>query len=177
MSTFLIIVVLLIAALLVSAATRPDTFHIERSTNIAAAPENIFPLINDFTNWDSWSPWAGKDPNMKTLISDTTSGQGASYAWEGNKQVGAGSMTIIDSSPPEKVGIQLNFIKPFKAQNTATFTLAVQGEKTSVTWALDGPQQFMNKLMGLFMNMDRMVGKDFETGLASMKSLAENERS
>lgn len=173
LSVILIILVVLIAAILIYAATRPDTFSVERSTQINAPAAKIFPLINDFDSWARWSPWEKKDPAMKRSRSGPPTGQGAVYAWEGNKEVGQGRMEIIDTAPPSRIRIKLDFFKPFEAHNSAEFTLVPKGEATEVRWVMQGPSPFMFKLMGLFLNMDKMVGKDFEAGLASMKAAAE----
>src|SRR5206468_3186084 len=148
-------------------------FRIERGTTIKAPPEKIFALINDFHNWGSWSPWEKMDPTMKRTHSGPPSGLGAVYEWEGNKKVGKGRMEIVESSSPSKTVIKLDFFKPFEAHNTAEFTLEPQGDSTNVTWAMHGRQPYMLKVMCLFMDMDKMVGKDFETGLANMKAAAE----
>src|SRR5215472_14039863 len=167
------IIVLLVAGLLGYAATKPDTFRVQRPASMKAPPEKIFPLINDFHNWVSWSPWEKLDLEMKKTHSGAASGKGAIYEWEGNKKVGQGRMEITEESPPSKVAIKLDFIKPFQANNKAEFALDRQGDSTNVTWTMDGSQPFMFKVMGVFMNLDNMIGKDFEAGLASMKGIAE----
>jgi uncharacterized protein YndB with AHSA1/START domain len=167
------IVVVLLAALLGYAATKPDEFRIQRTGNINVPPEKVFPLINDFHNWGSWSPWEKMDPAMKRTHAGASSGKGAVYAWEGNKKVGQGRMEIVEASPPSKVVIQLDFLKPFEAHNTAVFTLEPQGGGTNVTWAMFGRQPFMLKVMSTFCSMDKMVGKDFEAGLANLKAVTE----
>jgi uncharacterized protein YndB with AHSA1/START domain len=167
------ILVVLVAAVLVYAATRPDAFRIQRAATIKAPPDRIFPLINNFRSWTSWSPWEKMDPNLKRTYSGAESGKGAVYEWEGNKKVGQGRMEIKDTSPPSRVTIQLDFFKPFEAHNTAEFTLAPQGDSTNVTWVMDGRQPFMFKVMSVFMNMDKLIGKDFETGLANLKAATE----
>ena len=167
------IIVLLVAGLLGYAATKPDTFRVQRSATMKAPPEKIFSLINDFHNWGAWSPWEKLDLAMKKTHSGAASGKGAIYEWEGNKKVGQGRMEITEESPPSKVAIKLDFIKPFQANNKAEFALDRQGDSTNVTWTMDGSQPFMFKVMGVFMNLDNMIGKDFEAGLASMKGIAE----
>jgi hypothetical protein len=169
----LIVLVVLIAALLAFAASKPGTFRIRRATTIKAPPERIFPLINDFHNWGSWSPWEKLDPAMKRTYSGAQNGKGAMYAWEGNGKAGAGNMEIAQSSPSSAVTINLNFIKPFEGHNITEFTLTPVGDSTNVTWDMHGPSPFMSKLMQVFMSMDSMVGKDFEAGLANMKRIAE----
>jgi uncharacterized protein YndB with AHSA1/START domain len=171
--TILLVVILLVAAVLIFAATRPDTFRVQRSASIKAPPEKIFPLISEFDRWGAWSPYEKRDPAMKRTRSGPASGKGAVYGWEGNSQVGAGRMEITDTAPPSRVVIQLDFLKPFEAHNTAEFTLEPKGDATNVTWAMYGPANYVSKLMGVFMNMDSMIGKDFETGLANLKSIAE----
>ena len=165
--------VVVVAAILAFAATRPDSFRIERAASIKAPPDRIFPFINDLHAHAAWSPWERKDPAMKRNHSGAPSGKGAVYAWDGNKNVGEGRMEIIDAASPAKVVIKLDFLRPFEAHNTAEFTLAPKGETTDVTWAIHGPNLFVGKVMGLFINMDRMIGRDFETGLANLKSIAE----
>jgi uncharacterized protein YndB with AHSA1/START domain len=168
-----IIVAILIAGVLILAATRPDTFRVQRGTSIKAPPEKIFALINDFKSWGAWSPWEKKDPAMTRTFGAATSGKGAVYAWEGNKEVGQGRMEIAESSPPSKLTLKLDFVKPFEAHNIVEFTLAPVGDATNLTWAMRGDTPYFAKIIHVFINMDRMVGKDFETGLANLKALAE----
>ena len=169
-----LVVVVLLAALLVFAATRPDTFRVQRSASIKAPPERIFALINDYSSWGSWSPYEKKDPAMKRTYSGAASGKGAVYEWEGNKDVGQGCMEITDTSSPSKVGIKLDFIKPFEAHNIVEFTLQPVGDSTNVTWAMQGHTPYFAKVIHVFFDMDSMVGKDFEAGLANLKTLAEH---
>jgi hypothetical protein len=168
-----------IAIVLVLAATKPDTFRVRRASAVNASPQRIFPLINDFHQWATWSPWEGKDPSMKRSYSGAASGKGAVYGWEGNKSVGTGRMEILESSMPAKIVIKLDFLKPFEAHNMAGFTLLPQGEGTNVVtnvvWEMYGPAPFMSKVMQVFMNMDSMIGKDFEIGLANLKRLTEKQ--
>jgi len=173
LKTIALVIVVAIAGVLIFAATKPDTFAVQRSTSIKAPPDRIFPLINDFKRWDAWSPWEKKDPAMKRSYGPTTSGKGAHYAWEGNNDVGQGSMDITESVPPSKVALKLDFVKPFEGHNVVEFTLIPKGESTDVTWSMSGPAPFMSKVMQVFVNMDRMIGKDFEAGLASLKAAAE----
>jgi hypothetical protein len=165
--------VVVVGALLGYAALQPDTFRIQRSASIKAAPQKLFALINDFHSWSSWSPWEKLDPALKRTHSGAASGQGAVYEWEGNKQVGKGRMEITQSSPPSRIIIQLDFLKPFEAHHTAEFSLDSASDSTNVTWAMHGRQPFFFKVMSLFMSMDKMVGKDFEAGLANLRSIAE----
>ncbi|WP_224364386.1 SRPBCC family protein [Hyalangium versicolor] len=165
----------LVAVLVVLAgviATRPAEFTVQRSATIQAAPEFAFAQVNDFHNWGAWSPWDKLDPDMKRTF-DGASGPGAIYSWTGNDQVGEGRMTIEDSKASEFVRIKLEFIKPFPATSTTTFTFTPASEGTQVTWKMEGHNDFMGKAFSMFMNMDKMVGGDFEKGLASMKTAAE----
>jgi hypothetical protein len=169
----LIVVVVLIAAVLAFAASKPGTFRIHRAATMRARPEAIFPLINDFHRWGAWSPWEKLDPAMKRTFSGAADGKGARYAWEGNGKAGAGTMEITESSPSSAVTISLDFIKPFENHNTTEFRLSPAGDSTNVSWDMYGPTPFMSKLMQVFMNMDSLVGKDFEAGLDNMKRIAE----
>ena len=169
----LIVIVVLIAAILAYAATRPGNFQVQRRTSIKAPPEKIFPLIADFHSWTSWSPWEKKDPALKRTYSGAPSGKGAVYAWEGNRNVGSGRMEITEASAPSKIGIKLDFIKPFEGHNLAGFTLQPEGATTTVTWDMHGPMAYMAKVFGIFVSMDKMIGNDFETGLANLKAVAE----
>ena len=168
-----IVIVIAVAAILIFAATKPEMFRVHRTASIGAPPERIFPLINEFDNWGSWSPYEKRDPAMKRIRSGPPSGKGAVYEWNGNNNVGSGRMEIMDTSPPSKVVIKLDFFRPFEGHNTAEFTLEPQGGGTRVTWAMFGPNRFIGKVMGTFINMDKMIGRDFETGLANMKTLTE----
>jgi hypothetical protein len=159
--------------LLVLAATRPDTLKVERVTTIKASPGTIFALINDFHQWGGWSPYEKLDPAMKHSFSGAASGEGAIYEWDGNAKAGQGRMEIMQSLPASKIVIQLDFIRPFEGHNTAEFTLQPHGDAVEVRWSMHGPSPYMAKLMGIFVNMDRMIGKDFEVGLANLKALAE----
>jgi len=167
-------VVLLIAGVLVLAATKPDSFRVQRGATIKAPPEKIFALINDFKAWPSWSPWEQKDPAMKRSYGARTSGKGATYAWEGNKDVGQGSMEIAESIPSSKIALKLDFQKPFEAHNRVEFALEPSGGATGVTWAMQGDTPYFAKIIHVFIDMDNMVGKDFESGLAKLKAAAEN---
>jgi hypothetical protein len=154
-------------------AGRPDEFIVARSTKISAPPAIVFAQVNDFHKWEAWSPWAKMDPACKNSYDGAAAGVGADFAWDGNKKVGAGRMTIIESAPSDLIRIKLEFLKPFKATNTAEFTFQPQGSQTFTTWIMTGKNNFFFKVFGLFMNCDDMVGKDFEKGLAAMKSEAE----
>ena len=163
----------LIVGILAFAATKPDTLHVERSGSINTAPDKIFPLIDDFRNWRSWSPYENKDPDMKRIYSGAGHGKGAIYEWDGDANVGQGRMEILESQPPSKVTIKLDFITPFEGHNVAEFRVDGQGSTTAVTWAMSGPSDYMGKLISVFMDLDRMIGSDFETGLANLKRVAE----
>lgn len=168
-----ILLVVLIAGVMVFASTKPDTFSVQRSTTIKAPPEKIFAVVNDFQRWTEWSPWEKLDPAMKRTLGGPANGKGATYAWEGNSKAGQGRMEIIESVPSSKVGIQLDFIKPFEANNVAEFTMTPQGDATQVNWVMRGPTPFVSKLMQVFVDLDTMIGKDFEEGLANLKALTE----
>jgi uncharacterized protein YndB with AHSA1/START domain len=168
-----IIVAVLLAGILIFAATRPDTFRVQRSTSIKAPPERIFPLISDFHQWVTWSPYEQKDPAMKRTYSGAERGKGAVYAWDGDKNVGSGRMEILDASAPSKIVIKLDFFKPFEGHNTAEFTMLPQGDGTHVTWLMHGPANFMSRLIQVFMNLDNLIGRDFEAGLANLKTITE----
>jgi hypothetical protein len=170
----LAIVVVLLAIVV---ATRQSTFHVERSLLITASPESVFAQVNDFRSWAAWSPWEKLDPKMKKTFSGPSAGAGAIYAWNSdNGKVGQGRMTIERSDLPSSVIVKLEFIKPFTATNTVTFTMIPVAAQTRTTWAMDGHNGFLGKLFHLVMNMDKMVGGDFERGLAALKSVAEAVR-
>lgn len=168
-----IAVIVPILVVLIFALTKPDTFHVQRATTIKAPTDKVFALINDFRNWGIWSPWEKLDPAMQKTHSGAASGKGAVYGWQGNKAVGKGSMEILESSPPSKIKIKLDFIEPYEGHNTAEFTLEAKGDATNVIWAMYGPNHYMAKLMSIFFSMDSMIGKDFEVGLANLKAIAE----
>jgi uncharacterized protein YndB with AHSA1/START domain len=168
-----VVLAVAIATVLVLAATKPDTFSVQRAVMVKAPPESIFSLINDFHRWGTWSPYENKDPAMQRSYDGAESGKGAVYAWDGNKNVGSGRMEILDASAPSKIVIKLDFFTPFEGHNTAEFTMLPQGDATNVTWLMHGPARFMSKVMQVFMNLDNMIGKDFEVGLANLKRLTE----
>jgi hypothetical protein len=168
-----LVIVVLVGGLLAYAATRPDTMHVERTASIQARPDHIFPLINDFHGWSSWSPYEKLDPQMKRTYSGAASGKGAVYEWDGNSQAGRGRMEITDVSHPSRITIKLDFIKPFEGHNVAAFVLKQNGGSTDVTWTMDGPSPYLVKLMGILVDMDKLVGSDFETGLANLKAISE----
>lgn len=167
------LIVVVVAGILIYAATKPDSFSVQRSANIKAPPDKIFALIADLRGWSAWSPYEKKDPDMKRTFSGTASGKGAVYEWTGNKDVGQGRMEIIDATAPSKITIKLDFLKPFEAHNTAEFTMVPSGDNTTVTWAMYGPSPYVAKIMGTLFDLDKMIGNDFEAGLAALKSVAE----
>jgi hypothetical protein len=169
----LIGVAALIVLLVIVILTRPATFHIERSITMSAPPETAFAQVNDFHAWPAWSPWEKLDPQMKKTFEGPPAGVGAKYAWAGNDKVGEGRMTMEKSEKPSTIGIKLEFLKPFEATNDTTFTFAPAAGGSKVTWAMDGENTFMGKAASLFMDMDKMLGDDFEKGLAAMKTAAE----
>ena len=171
--TIAIIIIVVLVAVFGYAATRPDMFAVERSVTINAPPEKIYPLIDDFHNWGAWSPYEQMDPAMKRTMSGAAAGRGAIYAWEGNANAGTGRMEITEAKPSSKITIELDFTKPFAAHNAVDFTLEPAGTATNVTWAMHGSNAYIAKVMGLFVNMDKMIGGQFESGLASLKSAAE----
>ena len=173
LKTVLIAVVVVIAGILVFASTRPDAFSVQRTTTIHAPADKVFALINDFHRWGEWSPWEKLDPELKRTFSGAPAGVGTVYEWTGNSKVGAGRMEILKTAPAAKLDIKLDFIKPFEGHNIAEFTLTPKGEDTEVLWVMHGPAPFISKLMGVFVSMDAMIGKDFEAGLANMKIAAE----
>ena len=168
-----VVLAIAIAVVLILAASKPNTFSVQRAIAIKAPPERIFPLINDFHQWASWSPYENKDPAMKRSFSGAASGKGAVYGWEGNNNVGSGRMEILDTATPSKIVIKLDFFKPFEGHNTAEFTMLPQGDATNLNWVMRGPAPFISKLMQVFMNLDHMIGRDFEVGLANLKKLTE----
>ncbi len=163
----------LVVLFLIIVATRPSNFRVTRLAVIAAPPEQVFPHVNELRNWEAWNPWGKMDPNCKMTYDGPPAGVGASYAWAGNNKVGAGRNTITESRPNELVRFRLEFAKPMRATNTAEFMFQSEGGQTIVTWTMSGKHNFAGKLFGLIMDFDRMIGGQFETGLAQMKSLAE----
>jgi uncharacterized protein YndB with AHSA1/START domain len=170
------VVVLAVGAVLLIAATKPATFKVERQTVIAAPSAAIFANLEDFHRWAAWSPWEHLDPQMRKTYSGPPTGVGSSYAWTGNSDVGEGRMTVLESRPNEELKVKLEFLKPFEATNTTTYTLAPNSghNGTQVTWSMEGPNTFMGKVMSVFASMDSMVGKDFEIGLANLKRVSES---
>ncbi len=171
----LVALVVILAGFAGFVASRPGSFRIERSGSIAAAPGVVFALVNDFHRWSEWSPWEKLDPAMKKAHSGSAAGAGAVYEWAGNDQAGQGRMTLTESSPADRIGIKLEFIKPWEATNALAFRFKPEGTGTRVIWSMDGTNNIMAKAASLFMDMDKLVGKDFETGLAQLKTVSEAE--
>jgi uncharacterized protein YndB with AHSA1/START domain len=169
----LIGIAVIVGAFVVIVALQPSDFRIVRSSTIAAPPATVFAQVNDFHKWEAWSPWAKLDPAAKSSFDGPPAGKGATFRWAGNEEVGEGSMTITESRPSDLIRIKLEFLKPFAATNTAEFTFKPEGNQTVVTWSMFGRNNFIAKAFCLFINMDKMVGGQFEKGLASMKSVAE----
>ncbi len=168
-----VVIVVIIAVLCVVVALQPAHYQVERSATINAPATVVFAQVNDFHKWQAWSPWAKMDPNMKQTYSGSPAGNGAVYSWVGNKDLGEGRMTITDSKPSEAIKIKLEFLKPFAATNATDFTFTPQGNQTNVKWTMSGDKNFISKAFTIFMNMDKMVGDDFEKGLAGMKKISE----
>jgi len=166
----LVIIAILFFVMLVG---RPDEFKVARSATMAASPATVFEQVNDFHKWDDWSPWAKLDPTCKNTFDGAAAGKGAMFAWDGNKKVGAGRMTVLESQSPGLIRINLEFLRPFKATSTTEFTFKPEGNGTVVAWSMFVKNNFLSKAFGLFVNCDNMIGRDFEKGLAQMKSVAE----
>ncbi len=166
-------VVALVVLVAFYAAFQPDTFSVERAIIISAPPAKIFDLVDNFHDWAQWSPWEKMDPAMKKTFEGPESGEGAVYHWEGNDKVGEGTMTIVESKKNDHIKIKLEFLKPFKATNTATFSFQASDKQTLVTWGMTGKNNFMSKVMQLFTTMDKMVGNDFQNGLEGLKVLTQ----
>jgi len=176
MLTLLLVLVVALVALLAYASTRPPTFRIERAIHIDAPIVQVAEQIDDFREWQKWSPWERLDPSLQRRFSGAEAGVGAVYEWTGNGKAGAGRMEITDmraGTERSLISIKLDFLKPFKASNTAEFVLTPTETGTDLSWAMFGPSPFVSKLMGVFMDLDRLVGKDFEAGLAALKQNAE----
>lgn len=175
LKTIAIAVGVVIAAVLLYAATRPDDFLIERSVSIKATPGEIYPFMSDFHKGDLWSPYEKKDPAMKRTFSGAASGKGAVYEFDGNKNVGKGRLEIVEAVPPGKVVLTLDMIKPVQGHNVVVYTLDPRGDGTKVTWSMSGKNTYLSKIICTFINMDKMVGGDFEAGLANLKALTEKK--
>jgi carbon monoxide dehydrogenase subunit G len=175
LTKILIGVAVVLVLLVIVIATRPTRFRYVRSTKIAAPPATVFALVNNFRRWQTWSPWENLDPNLQRTYEGPSSGAGAVYSWVGNKNVGEGRMTLVESRPNERIDLKLEFFKPFTATNSADFVFKPVGDQTEVTWSMEGDYNFMTKAIGLVMNMEKMCGGQFEEGLAKMKQVAESE--
>jgi uncharacterized protein YndB with AHSA1/START domain len=173
LKTVALVLAVVIFGLVILVSSRPATYHVERSATLNAPPEAAYALVHDFHQWQGWSPWAKLDLAMQTNYSGPAAGVGASYSWTGNKQVGEGRMTITDAQPGERLAIRLEFLKPWKSTNATLFTFVRQGQGSVVTWAMDGENNFASKAFSFFSSMDKMLGPDFERGLAQLKLLAE----
>lgn len=173
------IILLVLAAtvvlILVLATFQPAEFRVTRSATLAAPALAVFSEINDFHRWQAWSPWEKMDPNLKRTFEGPASGMGSIYSWEGNKKVGSGRMTIAASLPSELIRIRLEFLKPWESTCVTEFTFGREGSGTLVTWTMSGPNSFMAKLINVFTSMDKMIGSDFEKGLANLKSAVESK--
>jgi hypothetical protein len=169
----LIAIAAVLVVVLALAASKPESFRVERSISIHAKPDKIFPYVNDLHQWSAWSPWEKLDPDMKRSFSGAQKGKGAVYEWDGNAKIGAGRMEVLESQPGVRILIQLDFLKPFKAHNMAEFTLKPDGQETQLSWAMSGPNNYFAKLMQVFFSMDSMIGKEFEAGLSTLKADAE----
>lgn len=166
-------IVIVVAGIALYAWTRPDTFSIERSIRIAAPPERVYPLIADFRQWRHWSPWERLDPDMQRMHEGPSSGAGARYSWKGNEQVGSGQMTITAAATPRLVDIDLQFIEPMASSSKTRFDIAAADGGSNVRWTMTGDSPYFLKLMSVFVDLDTMLGKDFDTGLAQLRQLAE----
>ena len=168
----LLILAAVVVVLLVVIAMQPADFSVSRSATVNAPPTAVFAQVNDFRKWEAWSPWLKMDPNTKVTFDGPAEGKGAKYAWVSEK-TGEGNMTILESQPDERILIDLIFVKPFAADNDVEFTFKPEGTATEVTWTMMGKNNFMGKAFGLFMDVEKMVGSDFEKGLAGIKAAAE----
>ena len=167
-----ILIAVLVVGVLAMAALKPDVFRLQRSTTIAAPPAKVQPFVDDFKRWTLWSPFEHKDPTMRRTFGERTAGPGATYAWDSDGEAGAGRMTIVESTP-SRIGIALDFVKPMSNQAKVAFTFVPQGDATVVTWAMEAPNSFASKLMHVFFDAEKLVGEDFDRGLASLKAIAE----
>jgi uncharacterized protein YndB with AHSA1/START domain len=157
-----------------AAATQPDSFRVTRSLEMAAPPEKIYSILSDFRRSPEWSPYEKLDPDMKRTLSGSATGKGAVYAWDGDSNAGAGRMEIAEATPAQSITLKLDFIRPFEASNTVEYKLQPKGSATQVSWDMHGPMPFVSKVMCVFVDLDKMIGKDFETGLANLKALVES---
>ena len=169
----LLLVLVLLVLFLGFVATRPDRYRVERSATIAAPPERVFANLSDLRRWTAWSPWEARDPAMKRTYGGAESGRGATYAWDGNDQVGSGRMTVVESTPPSGLAIDLEFLTPFEGKARTRFDLKPAPNGTLVTWSMDGERDFVGKLVGTLFDVEGMIGKDYEQGLAALKRVSE----
>lgn len=177
MLPILLALAVVVILLIVFVAGQPDEFTLKRETKISVPREKIFPHVNDLRAWEAWSPWAKLDPNAKNSFEGPAAGVGAAMAWSGNKKIGEGRMTITESCANELIGFRLDFVRPFKATNTAEFVFRPDGNQTRVTWSMSGKSNFFFKIFGLLMNCEKMADKDFEKGLASLRAVVETSKS
>ncbi len=175
MTTFLFLLVVIFAIVAYVISQQPDEFRITRTRTLNAAPENIFQQVNNLRLWNAWSPWARLDPNAVTTFEGPEAGVGAVMRWSGNKNVGQGSMTVVESSVPSLVKFKMEFLKPMKATNSAEFTFTAQGGQTEVSWSIYGHNNFMRKIFDSLLNCDKMVGVQFEKGLTNLQGLVEKK--
>jgi len=166
--------VAVIALICIVASFKPGVMTVSRSATINAAPELAFKVVNDFRQWDSWSPWSKLDPNMKVTLEGPPEGVGAIYRWSGNNDVGEGSTTLVESVTNEKVGMKLNLVRPIEGSNDVQFTFVPEGDGTKVTWFMEGPVPFIGKIVSLFMDCEKMCGDQFLEGLANLKKVVES---
>lgn len=169
-----VLLVLIIGGFCTYITMLPNEYQVQRSTTVHNDPSVVFAQVNDFHNWDTWSPWAKLDPNSKVTFSGPDAGEGAHFTWNGNDEVGEGDMTIVSSQPHESIGIKLHFVRPMEGTADVKFAFEPTDDGTVVTWTMSGKNNFVGKIFCLFMNMDKMIGGDFEKGLASMKEVAES---
>lgn len=169
----LLVLALIIVGVLVAAAFRPGVMHVTRSATMAATPAEVFAVVNDFRRWNEWSPWAKLDPEMKVTLEGPPTGVGAVYKWSGNKDVGEGSTTLVESVPDQKVGMKLTFVRPFPGESDVEFTFEPEGEGSKVTWTMDSPQPYLGKLVGMFIDCEKMCGDSFVEGLGNLKAIVE----
>jgi hypothetical protein len=173
LTKILIALAVIVIVFVVIVALQPSEFRVARSATVSAPPPVVFAQVNDFHKWEAWNPWGKIDPAMKQTYEGAPAGTGAIYTWTGDNEVGEGRMTITESRPSDLIRIQLEFFKPFRATNTAEFAFKPEGNQTAVTWSMTGRKNFIAKAVHLFMNMDKMIGGQFEKGLAQMKSVVE----
>ena len=176
MITIIYILILIVGAVVILASRQPDVFSITRSAVVSALPSAVFAHVNNLRKWDAWSPWAKLDPNAHNSFSGPEEGVGAKMSWQGNGKVGEGSMTITDSVLPQRITFQLDFLKPMKATNTAIFTFTQEGSVTKVVWTMSGKHTPISKIMHYVINCDKMVGGQFEKGLADLKKIVEGKK-